>query len=144
VHPRTCWPFEIGGDSLRISSSSTIHAYIPNWLATFSPRSRESSVRALILTRMRSFCIHLDISRTEPSAFLLDVFFNAHPISPDAKSKQRAANVLVPTTIAYTGGQVDFSVNIASDVCFPRIQVVRKSHRVLVVCDQTHYPQRKF
>lgn len=56
---------------------------------------------------------------TEPEAFLLDIFFNAHPIqtaSSDAKQKQKAANALVPSVIAYAGGQMDFEVDMGADV----------------------------
>jgi hypothetical protein len=56
-------------------------------------------------------------SCTEPEAFFLDVFFNAHPTSAESKDKQRAANALVPTSIAYAGGQVDFSVDMGTEVC---------------------------
>jgi hypothetical protein len=56
-------------------------------------------------------------SCTEPDAFFLDVFFNAHPTSAESKDKQRAANALVPTSIAYAGGQVDFSVDMGTEVC---------------------------
>lgn len=52
-------------------------------------------------------------SCTEPNAFFLDVFYNAHPLSPsDSKEKQRASNALVPTSIAYAGGQVDLAVGM--------------------------------
>jgi hypothetical protein len=57
---------------------------------------------------------------TEPDAFFLDVFFNAHPVHPnalaDSKEKQRAPNALVPTVIAYAGGQVDFTVDMGTEV----------------------------
>lgn len=58
-------------------------------------------------------------SRTEPEAFFLDVFFNAHPIhsTSDGKQKQKAANALVPSVIAYAGGQMDFTVDMGADVC---------------------------
>jgi hypothetical protein len=46
------------------------------------------------------------------------VFFNAHPLSSDAKGKQKSLNALVPTTLAYTGGQLDFAVNMGADVRF--------------------------
>ena len=53
---------------------------------------------------------------TEPEAFVLDLFFNAHPISSDPKQKQKATNVLVPTSIAYAGGYADFPVDMGSEV----------------------------
>ena len=56
-------------------------------------------------------------SRTEPQAFFLDVFFNAHPITaPNAKEKPKPSNALVPTSIAYSGGQKDFGVNMGAEV----------------------------
>ncbi|KAJ7098718.1 hypothetical protein B0H15DRAFT_821944 [Mycena belliarum] len=55
------------------------------------------------------------VACTEPDAFFLDVFFNAHPTTPAAKEKQRAANALVPTSIAYAGGQVDFIVDMGTE-----------------------------
>jgi hypothetical protein len=58
------------------------------------------------------FCRH-----TEPEAFFLEVFFNAGAIvQADSKEKQRAANALIPTVIAYAGGQVDFSVDMGTEV----------------------------
>ena len=56
-------------------------------------------------------------SRTEPEAFFLDVFFNAQSTRPEPKKKQRAPNALVPTTIAYAGGKMEFTVNMGPEVC---------------------------
>ncbi|KAJ7167651.1 hypothetical protein C8R46DRAFT_1093694 [Mycena filopes] len=61
---------------------------------------------------------------TEPDAFFLDVFFNAHPMSTESKDKQRAANALVPTSIAYAGGQVDFSVDMGTEYA-TRLMIVK-------------------
>ncbi|KAI0371605.1 hypothetical protein BV20DRAFT_1035231 [Pilatotrama ljubarskyi] len=56
------------------------------------------------------------VSRTEPSAFFLDVYFNAQPIvSPDAKERPKHSNALVPTSIAYAGGQSDFAIDMGSE-----------------------------
>ncbi|KAI9000679.1 hypothetical protein BD414DRAFT_511352 [Trametes punicea] len=56
------------------------------------------------------------ISRTEPQAFFLDIYFNAQPISsPDAKERPKHSNALVPTTIAYAGEQRDFLVDMGSE-----------------------------
>lgn len=55
-------------------------------------------------------------SQTEPEAFYLDVYFNAQSNSQESKDKQRAPNALVPTSIAYAGGQVDFSVDLGTEV----------------------------
>lgn len=57
-------------------------------------------------------------SRTEPEAFFLDIYFNAHPVgSTHAKDKPKPSNALVPTSIAYSGGQRDFAVNMGLEVC---------------------------
>jgi len=72
-------------------------------------------------------------SRTHPDSFFLDVFFNAMPINPaESKDKQRAPNALVPTTIAYAGGQVDFTVDLGTEVgsgfsSFPCLTLVSSS-----------------
>ncbi|EIW61349.1 uncharacterized protein TRAVEDRAFT_117295 [Trametes versicolor FP-101664 SS1] len=56
------------------------------------------------------------VSRTEPEAFFLDVYFNAQPITtPDAKERPKHSNALVPTSIAYAGGQRDFAVDMGSE-----------------------------
>ena len=59
-------------------------------------------------------------SRTEPETFYLDVFFNAHPIHPtlnsESKERLRAPNALVPSVIAYAGGQMDFTVDMGFEV----------------------------
>jgi hypothetical protein len=54
---------------------------------------------------------------TEPEAFVLEIFFNAHPIAGDPKQKPKATNILVPTSVAYAGGYVDFPVDMGSEVC---------------------------
>ncbi|KAI9064886.1 hypothetical protein FKP32DRAFT_1675270 [Trametes sanguinea] len=55
-------------------------------------------------------------SRTEPQAFFLDIYFNAQPItSPDAKERPKHSNALVPTSIAYDGGQRDFQIDMGAD-----------------------------
>ena len=67
------------------------------------------------------FCCSFPCSRsTEPDAFFLDGFFNAHPVHPnalaDSKEKYGALNALVPTVVAYAGGQVDFTVDMGTEV----------------------------
>jgi hypothetical protein len=57
---------------------------------------------------------------TEPDAFYLDVLFNTQPLTPNAKEKQRAPNALVPSQIVYTGGQMDFTVDLGTEVCVYR------------------------
>lgn len=53
---------------------------------------------------------------TEPETFVLDIYFNAHPIASDSKQKQKATNALVPTSLAYTGGFAEFPVDMGSEV----------------------------
>lgn len=66
------------------------------------------------------------IARTEPEAFFLDVYFNAHPVgSPaDAKQKLKAPNALMPTVIPYAGGIVEYAVNMGSEFA-TRLMIVR-------------------
>ncbi|KAJ7129251.1 hypothetical protein C8R44DRAFT_776275 [Mycena epipterygia] len=64
------------------------------------------------------------VACTTPDAFFLDVFFNAHPTSVESKEKQRAANALVPTSIAYAGGQVDFTVDMGTEYA-TRLMIVK-------------------
>ncbi|OBZ70476.1 hypothetical protein A0H81_09740 [Grifola frondosa] len=65
------------------------------------------------------------VARTEPEAFFLDLYFNAHPISsPKSKEKPKATNALVPTVIAYAGGQVDVAVGMGPEVA-TRLMIVR-------------------
>ncbi|TBU32987.1 hypothetical protein BD311DRAFT_774649 [Dichomitus squalens] len=65
------------------------------------------------------------VSRTEPQAFFLDVLFNAHPItSSNAKEKPKPSNALVPTSIAYSGGQKDFGVNMGAEYA-TRLMIVK-------------------
>ncbi|EPQ59195.1 hypothetical protein GLOTRDRAFT_33360, partial [Gloeophyllum trabeum ATCC 11539] len=54
--------------------------------------------------------------RTEPEAFYLDVFFNAQPTAHyDANKRHKPSNALVPTSIAYAGGQATFAVDMGLD-----------------------------
>ncbi|KAJ3772145.1 hypothetical protein FB446DRAFT_64835 [Lentinula raphanica] len=66
------------------------------------------------------------VGETEPDSFLLDVYFNAQPVHPssDSKEKQRAANALVPTTIAYAGGQVDCTLDLGTEYA-TRLMIVK-------------------
>ncbi|KAJ7437107.1 hypothetical protein B0H11DRAFT_2108517 [Mycena galericulata] len=64
------------------------------------------------------------VACTEPDAFFLDVFFNALPTSTEPKEKQRATNALVPTSIAYAGGQVDFAVDMGTEFT-TRLMIVK-------------------
>jgi hypothetical protein len=60
------------------------------------------------------------IATTEPQAFFLDVYFNASFIYPCSQEPQ-VKNALVPTRIAYAGGQVEFRVDMGSEVCLDNL-----------------------
>ncbi|KAF8165625.1 hypothetical protein B0H34DRAFT_647411 [Crassisporium funariophilum] len=55
------------------------------------------------------------VATTEPEAFFLDVFFNASPIHPNNQDARGAKNALVPTRIAYSGGQMEFVVDMGTE-----------------------------
>lgn len=47
------------------------------------------------------------------------MFLNALPVNPAVageKDKQRAPNALVPSTLAYAGGLMDFDIDMGSEV----------------------------
>ncbi|KAK7054072.1 hypothetical protein R3P38DRAFT_2854473 [Favolaschia claudopus] len=55
------------------------------------------------------------VAATEPKPFSWTYFSTHTPTSAEFKEKQRAANALVPTSIAYAGGEVDFSVDMGPE-----------------------------
>ncbi|KXN89433.1 hypothetical protein AN958_05595 [Leucoagaricus sp. SymC.cos] len=65
-------------------------------------------------------------SRTHPEAFYLNVYFNAQPLTADGKGRQRAANALVPTSISYPGGLMDFAVDMGTEYA-TRLMIVKGS-----------------
>ncbi|CAL1700381.1 unnamed protein product [Somion occarium] len=77
-------------------------------------------------TDARPFLLSPDVvARTEPEAFFLEVYFNAHPtVSPDGKEKPKPTNALVPTVIAYAGGRMSFSVNMSRGTA-TRLMIVK-------------------
>ncbi|KAI0650389.1 hypothetical protein C8Q79DRAFT_902719 [Trametes meyenii] len=79
----------------------------------FSSPVRVTSIR-IFPAGVKPFAQCPDIvSQTAPPGFFLDVYFNAQPISsPDAKERPKHSNALVPTSIAYSGGQRDFIVDM--------------------------------
>ncbi|EGO02113.1 hypothetical protein SERLA73DRAFT_48373 [Serpula lacrymans var. lacrymans S7.3] len=106
---------------MRLLHWCTLEPAGPSNLAAirFSSPSRVQSIRIFPTNAIPfSQCPEV-IARTEPDSFFLDVYFNAHPTQsatqPDAKQKQKAPNALVPTIIPYSGGQVDFAVNMGDD-----------------------------
>ncbi|KAF8559444.1 hypothetical protein OG21DRAFT_1503348 [Imleria badia] len=66
------------------------------------------------------------VARTEPDSFFIDVYFNAHPVpgSQDGKHKLKAPNALIPTVIAYSGGQTEFAIDMGADFG-TRLMIVR-------------------
>ncbi|KAF5388182.1 hypothetical protein D9615_000697 [Tricholomella constricta] len=105
---------------------------------TVSPEGQSSlaAIRFTAPVRISSICIFPSgaqpfanapevVAQTEPEAFFLEVFLNAHPIAQaDGKDKPRVANALVPTVIAYPGGQVDFTVDMGTDYA-TRLMIVK-------------------
>ncbi|KIJ69801.1 hypothetical protein HYDPIDRAFT_171781 [Hydnomerulius pinastri MD-312] len=66
------------------------------------------------------------VARTEPDSFFIDVYFNAHPIPSqgDSRNKLKAPNALIPTVVAYAGGQTEFAVDMGADFA-TRLMIVR-------------------
>ncbi|KAG1726817.1 uncharacterized protein EDB91DRAFT_1165714 [Suillus paluster] len=92
----------------------------------FSSPSRVHSIK-IFPTDVQPFGQCSDIiARTEPEAFFLDVYFNAHPVGSqvDAKQKLKAPNALMPTVIPYAGGIVEYAVNMGSQFA-TRLMIVR-------------------
>ncbi|EIN10856.1 hypothetical protein PUNSTDRAFT_142767 [Punctularia strigosozonata HHB-11173 SS5] len=70
----------------------------------------------LFPTGAQPFAANPDIvARTEPEAFRLNIFFNAVPISTNAKQKPKATNALIPTTLAYTGTPTSFDIEMGHE-----------------------------
>ncbi|TFK25945.1 hypothetical protein FA15DRAFT_319512 [Coprinopsis marcescibilis] len=76
------------------------------------------------------------VAETEPDAFFVDIFFNAQPLqsnpNPEPKEKQRAPNALVPTSIAYAGGQMDFAIDMGNEFA-TRLMIVKGNFKVLTM-----------
>ncbi|KAF9226846.1 hypothetical protein BS17DRAFT_776224 [Gyrodon lividus] len=94
----------------------------------FASPCRVQSVK-IFPTGAKPFANCLDIvARTEPEAFFMDVYFNAHPIpstsQADAKHKLKAPNALIPTVIAYSGGRTEFDIDMGADFG-TRLMIVR-------------------
>ncbi|KAI0677202.1 hypothetical protein C8Q78DRAFT_74512 [Trametes maxima] len=89
------------------------------------------------------------VSQTAPQGFFLDVYFNAQPItSPDAKERPKHSNALVPTSIAYSGGQRDFAVDMGLEHA-TRLMIVKGDYEFVsmaiygeVVSEVTTVPSR--
>ena len=76
-------------------------------------------------------------SVTSPDAFYLDVFFNAQSVRGDGKDRQRPANALVPTSISYAGGLMDFAVDMGSEYA-TRLVIVKGSFERLSLAIYGH------
>ena len=71
---------------------------------------------------MQSRELTVPTSRTAPPVFTLDVYFNAQPITgPNVKEKPKPSNALVPTSIAYAGGQREYAVNMGPEVRLAKV-----------------------
>jgi hypothetical protein len=82
-------------------------------------------------------------SLTQPDAFYLDVFFNAQPLVPESKDRQHAVNALVPTSISYSGGLMDFAVDMGIEVLMSPSRC-SCAHKFDAVCDASYDRQRLF
>ncbi|TRM67916.1 hypothetical protein BD626DRAFT_107944 [Schizophyllum amplum] len=81
----------------------------------FTAPVRVTSIR-LFPAGMKPFADYEDfVSETSPDSFYLELFFNANPIHPPEKDKNRFPNSLVPTALAYAGSHVDYSVDMGSE-----------------------------
>jgi hypothetical protein len=73
--------------------------------------------RLLCSSRYPAYYSYCTSRRTEPEAFYLHLYFNAHPITQwDAKHKQKPTNELVPTVVPYAGDLMEFAVDMPPDV----------------------------
>ncbi|KAG5652096.1 hypothetical protein H0H81_006316 [Sphagnurus paluster] len=111
---------------------------------TVSPQGQDNiaAIRFAYPVRISSICVFPTgthpfvnapdvVAKTEPEAFYLELFLNAHPIpQADTKEKPRPANALIPTVIAYAGGQVDFTVDMGSDYA-TRLMILKGKFDVL-------------
>ncbi|TFK66555.1 hypothetical protein BDN72DRAFT_799775 [Pluteus cervinus] len=96
----------------------------------FNSSIRVSSLR-VFPTGSRPFKSCPDVvAETEPEAFFFDVFFNALPADAAAKEKNRPQNALVPTTIAYAGGQIEFAVDMGPEY-ITKLMIVKGDFRSL-------------
>ncbi|KAK2465996.1 hypothetical protein APHAL10511_001637 [Amanita phalloides] len=106
---------------------STLEPHPPSNLAAvrFAAPIRVSSLR-IFPTGVSPFAQVPDIiASTEPDAFFLQIFFNAQPIHPQQnKDKQRPVNELVPSLIAYSGGLVEFTVDMGAEYA-TRLMIVK-------------------
>ncbi|KAL0580747.1 hypothetical protein V5O48_001305 [Marasmius crinis-equi] len=103
---------------MKLLHYSTLSPQGPSGLSAlrFSAPVRVSLIR-IFPSGARPFDLCQDvIAKTEPESFYLDVFFNALPLkSADSKEKQRAPNALVPTSVAYAGGQAEFTMDLGTE-----------------------------
>lgn len=72
--------------------------------------------RRVCFTYESSSALNARYSQTEPESFYLDLLFNASTINQSDSKDKRPPNELVPTSIAYTGGQMDFTVKFGTEV----------------------------
>ncbi|KZT71498.1 hypothetical protein DAEQUDRAFT_665661 [Daedalea quercina L-15889] len=93
----------------------------------FSSPVRVQSIR-IFPKDARPFAQHQEVfSETDPQAFLLHLYFSAYRVaSAESKEKPKPTNVLVPTTLAYAGGEMDFLVPMGDEYA-TRLIIVRGS-----------------
>ncbi|KAF8326413.1 hypothetical protein F5887DRAFT_1197258 [Amanita rubescens] len=106
---------------------STLQPHLPSKLAAvrFAAPVHVSEIR-IFPSGAHPFAHVPDIiASTEPTAFYLQVFFNAQPIHPQSnKDKQRPVNELIPSVIAYSGGLVEFSVDMGTEYA-TRLMIIK-------------------
>ncbi|KAK7049721.1 hypothetical protein VNI00_005752 [Paramarasmius palmivorus] len=112
---------------MKLIHYSTLSPQGPSGLAAirFAAPIRVSRIR-IFPNGSKPFTNCPDVTaRTEPESFYLDVFFNAQALKPaESKEKQRAPNALVPTSIAYAGGQAEFTVDLGTEYA-TRLMIVK-------------------
>ncbi|KAJ8086999.1 hypothetical protein PM082_005824 [Marasmius tenuissimus] len=112
---------------MKLLHYSTLSPQGPSGLSAirFSAPIRVSLIR-IFPSGAQPFDLSPDvIAKTEPESFYLDVFFNAQPLKPaESKEKQRAPNALVPTSIAYAGGQAEFTMDLGTEYA-TRLMIIK-------------------
>uniref|UniRef100_D8PQY6 Virilizer N-terminal domain-containing protein n=1 Tax=Schizophyllum commune (strain H4-8 / FGSC 9210) TaxID=578458 RepID=D8PQY6_SCHCM len=69
-------------------------------------------------------------SETAPECFYAELFFNATPIHISERDKNRFPNSLVPTTLAYAGSHVDYTVDMGTEHA-TRLMIVKGNFKRL-------------
>jgi hypothetical protein len=133
---------EPSSDLAAIRFTSAVHVHSIRVFPTGArPFAGNTELTAYAACFASEYFAHSRISRTEPQSFFLDLFFNAHPVQSDNKQKQKAVNALIPTVIAYAGGQMEFRVDMGNEVNVTPapVPLILKIYKV---CDAVDHRQR--